>query len=81
MNKAGQASRLSKVEFTNAVAPETFVERRNCYGGPVLEALLPALDRYRDRQIHLTTAAGTRKEHYTAAEAALNVAFAQLLET
>lgn len=78
--RAGRKTMLDEAAFRTAVAPETFVARRDRLGGPAPAALAAALN---DSRAALTTLRGTSEERTTRraeAEQALATAFASLME-
>ncbi|WP_108482694.1 argininosuccinate lyase [Oceaniglobus ichthyenteri] len=81
--RAGQggAEPLGRAAFCDAVAPETFVARRDRFGGPAPGALDAALsDAEATLANHLRPAVAHRQERVAAAADTLNTAFAALLE-
>ena len=76
----GRGTVLAEDGFATAVAPETFVARRDRPGGPAKPALMAALTRYRSQLADLTGASARRTDRYAKADAALGAAFADLLE-
>jgi argininosuccinate lyase len=79
--ETGGVTRLSDADFAEAVAPETFIARRDRYGGPSPDALLPALDGYAAATEDLVRAASARRARYARASVDRDTAFANLLET
>ncbi|MEO1790414.1 MAG: argininosuccinate lyase, partial [Pseudomonadota bacterium] len=67
--------------FTTAVAPETFIARRDRPGGPAEPALTDALATYAGQLTTLQTATQTRATRHAAAANALTTAFTALQET
>jgi argininosuccinate lyase len=80
-HETGRATTLSAEAFQEAVAPETFVARRNRTGGPAPDALATALRAYRDDLDALRGRQDTRRTRHTSAAATLDAAFESLLET
>ena len=78
---AGRQTGLTEACFAEAVAPETFVARRDRPGGPAPAALDAALASYRDELAALAACAAERKARHAAAREALAAAFAQLQES
>ncbi|WP_172297297.1 argininosuccinate lyase [Pseudoruegeria sp. HB172150] len=77
---AGRETSLTEVQFAQAVAPETFVARRNRPGGPAPEALQAALAQYVSTLGSLKKSALDRRARHHAAEEMLDGAFAALKE-
>jgi len=80
LTETGRASALSPGGFSDAVAPETFVARRDRPGGPAPTALATAQDLYRTEAQAIRLRADTRTLRPGAAAAALDAAFHTLLE-
>ncbi len=78
--ETGRAPALDEAAFRAAVAPETFVARRDRPGGPAPAALEAAFAAYRDAWQGLSAAAGLRDARAARGRAALEAAFAALLE-
>jgi len=78
---AGRETGLSEADFTQAVAPETFVGRRDRPGGPAPAALDAALAGYRDDLAALTRRAAARAARHERGRRDLAAAFAQLQES
>ncbi|MEM9248421.1 MAG: argininosuccinate lyase [Pseudomonadota bacterium] len=78
---AGRATALAEPAFREAVAPETFVARRDRPGGPAPAALGAALTLARETSDACPTAPDARKTRITDAQVRLDAAFAHLLET
>jgi argininosuccinate lyase len=78
---AKRASGTNEDAFKTAVAPETFVARRDRPGGPAPAALAAALEVYRAALAATKDAEAAREARYTAADTMLDAAFAALLET
>lgn len=79
--ETGRTPALSEASFAHAVAPETFVARRDRPGGPAPAALASALDLYAGQLTALHATLTARTDRYSRAQAALSAAFAQLQET
>jgi argininosuccinate lyase len=77
----GRPTAVSAAAYAEAVAPETFVARRDRPGGPAPAALEAALDLYAAEAAALRAAAAAREARRTRAAAALEAAFAALKET
>ncbi len=77
---AGRAPDLDEAAFKVAVAAETFVARRDRFGGPAKTALIPALDRYSATLDTLRASQAKRSSRHKSAETALNTAFKTLVE-
>ncbi len=77
----GRDPALSETGFATAVAPETFVARRDRPGGPAPAALDAALAGYRDTLAASRAVSAARAERHAAAARALDTVFASLLET
>jgi argininosuccinate lyase len=77
---AGRAPGLDAEAFAGAVAPETFVARRDRPGGPAPAALAEALFSYAEALGALRAQTASRKARFAAADAARQAAFATLLE-
>ncbi len=77
---AGRPASLSQTAFAGAVAPETFVARRDRPGGPAPAALAAALDAYGATTASLTARLSCRADRYRTADAALAAAFETMLE-
>ncbi|MFV0360356.1 argininosuccinate lyase [Tropicimonas sp.] len=77
----GRAPSLGAGEYAIAVAPETFIVRRDRPGGPALAALLPALTACTETLAGLRARRTARRNRHRAAAGRLDVAFAQLVET
>lgn len=75
---AGRAPGLNQEAFAEAVAPETFVARRNRPGGPAAPALGAALAEYGDALDTLRMRKATRARRYETAAADRAAAFAAL---
>ncbi len=71
----GRASALDEAAFREAVAPETFVARRDRTGGPAPAALAEALGIYRTEQAALAAAQKARLERQADAADRLDAAF------
>lgn len=78
--EAGRATALDARAFRNAVAPETFVARRDRPGGPAPAALDAALASYRAALHDLRTAAAHRGTRHAQATLERAAAFAALME-
>ena len=78
---AGHAPDLEEAGFRIAVAPETFVARRNRTGGPAPAALQSALADYTETLAGLRAAAQSRTTRRREATTRLDDAFAALTET
>ncbi len=76
----GRTPGLDADAFAEAVAPETFVARRNRPGGPAPAVLDAAIDIYSDNLTHYRNATAARRTRYSAADAALTDAFNALLK-
>ncbi|MEM9477210.1 MAG: argininosuccinate lyase [Pseudomonadota bacterium] len=79
--ETGRETVLTEPAFTTAVAPETFIARRDRPGGPAEPALTDALAGYSDELTALHAAAQTRATRHAAADTMLTTAFAALQET
>ncbi len=79
--RTGRAPGLGPEAFAEAVAPETFVARRDRPGGPAPGALSPALDAFEAEAARLRAAAAARADRYAAAENVRRAAFDALKET
>lgn len=79
--ETGRATGLSQAAFAEAVAPETFVARRDRPGGPAPAALDDALAAYARDPYGIHTRSIRRKTRREEAAKALDAAFAKLLET
>jgi argininosuccinate lyase len=79
--ETGRATSLSPEGFAEAVAPETFVARRDRPGGPAPAALDAALAEYRRDPYGTHTRSIHRRTRQNEAAATLASAFAKLLET
>ena len=75
---AGRPPVLDRDAFAEAVAPETFVARRDRLGGPAPAALDEALARYHDDLAFLRAAARRRADRHEAGALARAEAFAAL---
>ena len=75
----GRVPDLAETEFAKAVAPETFVARRDRPGGPAPAALQAALDQYRATLKDLTARRSARSDRHIAATEDLDAAFTKLL--
>ncbi len=73
--------RLSEAAYAEAVAPESFVARRNRPGGPAPAALNAALRGYSEKSSALLDALVERRHRHARAERDLTLAFDALLET
>ena len=71
---------LDEAAFRNAVAPQTFVARRDRPGGPAKSALLSALDTYAATLADLRTRQETRASRHAVADQELHTAFNALME-
>ncbi|MCV6594694.1 MAG: argininosuccinate lyase [Silicimonas sp.] len=78
--ETGRATRLTPEAYDTAIAPETFVARRDRPGGPARPALARALARYRRDTGALETGLAARKTRIAAAEQDLSSAFQSLTE-
>jgi argininosuccinate lyase len=78
---SGRETILTPTGFSHAVAAETFIARRERFGGPGPVALSAALTSYRDTLDALKTAQNNRAMRHSDAKAALDGAFTALLET
>ncbi|MSU88846.1 argininosuccinate lyase [Rhodobacteraceae bacterium 2CG4] len=78
--RAGRRTALDAAAFRTAVAPETFVARRDRLGGPAPAALAAALADSRTALGALRTGSGARTTRRASAEQALATAFASLTE-
>ncbi|HSF64295.1 MAG TPA: argininosuccinate lyase, partial [Paracoccaceae bacterium] len=78
--EVGRATALDARAFGHAVAPETFVARRDRPGGPAPAALDAALATYRVALHDLRTAAAHRETRQAQAAQALAAAYAGLME-
>lgn len=76
-----RSPQLDETAFRTSVAPETFVARRDRYGGPAPSALNDALQSYRASHHHLETSLTTRSSRRQSAAKALKKEFSALLET
>ena len=79
--ETGRDPALSSDGFVTAVAPETFVARRDRPGGPAPAALAAALAEYRTGASDLRSALASRHRRYGDAARDLDTAFADLMET
>ena len=79
--QSGRAPALDPEGFAEAVAPETFVARRDRPGGPAPTALTAALDGYETEAARLRAAMEARTARHAAAEIARRAAFDALEET
>ncbi|MEO0703133.1 MAG: argininosuccinate lyase [Pseudomonadota bacterium] len=79
--ETGRKTTLTEPTFTTAVAPETFIARRDRPGGPAEPALTDALATYAGQLTTLQTATQTRATRHAAAASTLTTAFAALQET
>ncbi|SMC55618.1 argininosuccinate lyase [Primorskyibacter flagellatus] len=77
---AGRAPVLDNAAFAHAVAPETFIARRDRPGGPAPAALNAALDGYAQTATAQRTAMDTRATRHRNAKARLQAAFTTILE-
>lgn len=77
---AGRPATLTEAAFVQAVAPETFVARRDRPGGPAPAALAAALDGYGATAAALAARQSRREDRYRSANAALAEAFETMLE-
>jgi argininosuccinate lyase len=75
----GRTPDLSEEQFRTAVAPETFVARRDRIGGPAETALTTALGHYAETAKAARTACDIRKHRHETAQQRLNTAFDALL--
>ncbi|MFN3844633.1 MAG: argininosuccinate lyase [Paracoccaceae bacterium] len=78
--ETGRAPRMAEPDFRSTVAPETFVARRDRPGGPAPAALAAAFASYRHALHDLDAASDLRNCRGADAQAALDAAFADLLE-
>lgn len=76
--EAGRDAALGAEDFAEAVAPETFVARRDRLGGPAPAALDEALARYREDLGFLRRRSKSRADRHAAAAEARAAAFAAL---
>ena len=79
--EAGRDSTLDGAAFELAVAPETFIARRNRPGGPAPEALAHAGRVYADRFAELNQQHTKRHSRHLQSTELLDAVFAALLET
>jgi argininosuccinate lyase len=79
--ETGRPTALASAAFAEAVAPETFVARRDRPGGPAPAALDAALAEYGRDPYETHTHSIRRRTRRTEAAATLASAFAKLLET
>ena len=77
--QTGHATALSEKQFRTAVAPETFVARRDRIGGPAEAALSDALAQYTALATKAREACSMRNKRHKSAEQRLNSAFDTLL--
>ena len=70
---------MDEAAFQTAVAPETFVARRDRIGGPAEPALLAALTSYADAAWVARQVARARQNRHDSAQQTLNSAFDALL--
>jgi argininosuccinate lyase len=77
----GRDTVLTRTDFATAVAPETFIVRRERFGGPGPAALSAALASYRATLTGLQAARTARADRHAKADQALATAFTTLLET
>ena len=77
---AGRAPETTPEEFAAAVAPETFVARRDRLGGPAPAALDAAFGGYAENLAHLRARLAARADRVAEAKSALGAAFARLME-
>ncbi len=75
---AGRPTTLGEDVFRTTVAPETFVARRDRFGGPAPAALDAALDAFDADRAAIETRMGARDARLRAADGDLAKAFAQL---
>ncbi|MFN3225682.1 MAG: argininosuccinate lyase [Hyphomicrobiales bacterium] len=80
-NETGRASTLDAATFADAVSLETFVARRERFGGPGPVALDAALDGYHSTATALRAALTTKTDQLATADKSLGDAFNALLET
>ena len=80
-NVAKRDTKLQDDAFTHAVAPETFISRRDRIGGPAPLALDAAFDAYSTKLDALRQVEAARAARYTAAEKSLQTGVAALTET
>ena len=76
----GRAPAMDEAAFKTAVAPETFVARRDRLGGPAEPALTAALTHYAALAKAEREACATRQTRHKTAEQRLTAAFSKLLE-
>ncbi len=77
----GHQPTLDKAGFATAVAPETFVARRDRIGGPAPAALEAALSEYAQTTSMLQQDGTARRDRIAKATSARDTAFLNLLET
>jgi len=77
----GRETTLDAAAFSSAVAPETFVERRDRPGGPAPAAVEAALKSYTADLRDLRSGATNRNTRHEDAEKALSLAFNSMLES
>ncbi|MCY4542634.1 MAG: argininosuccinate lyase [Rhodobacteraceae bacterium] len=75
----GRTTEMSAASYAAAVWPRTFVERRNCLGGPAPEALEHGLKNCRESLRELGSKQAVRQSRRARAALELNHAFASLL--
>ena len=80
-DEVGRDSVLTAEAFAETVAPETFVARRDRFGGPAPEALAEAFDAYASTLARLASRQSEGPARIAAATAARDAAFAKLMET
>jgi len=78
--ETGRDSALDKAAFINAVSPETFIARRERFGGPGSQALATALDSYDAALEGAKTALAAHRTRIASADTARTQAFTQLME-
>jgi len=77
--EVGRPSSLTQATFAEATSPETFVARRDRYGGPAPAALMPAIETHRQNTDVIQTQYRSRNSRYSNAESALASAFSDLV--
>jgi argininosuccinate lyase len=79
--ETGRETTLTRAAFEDAVAPETFIARRDRPGGPAPSALQDAFALYATRLSALRDVEGARAARFDAAAADLSSSFTALVET
>ncbi len=80
-DETGRDTTLSEADFAHATSPETFIARRDRTGGPALNALTNALEKYRGTTDEIQAQSKARLSRISTADAARNAAFQNLTET